>query len=402
MVQMVEKPEVIGRGLNRHSSLASVPKQCQVIEVNASLVPREPAKPGAMWKYQHVKLASLTRPTERPGPGMVLIEVLVVGICGSDVHALQQDAKGYSRFSGPASGWEFGQRFGHEVVGRVVACGKGVNIPLGTIVTADSVVACKTDGCQTCRSHLWNYCPSAYLIGFEAPGAFGEFVSLPAKCLHAIDNVIDGRGFEFGCRLSVLAEPLGVGLHAFDRADRMLEEDVERSALIHGGGMIGLAIAIRAKNRGYYPVIVSEPNPARAKRAQHFADYVFHPEDLECEALFNAYGVYGPAIVAEASGVVEIESAVSQVIRGGVVVTVARTGQRFCVESDLMITGGKVVMGARGHVGRVEAALNLLANPNFPAEQLISRELHGLDELHLALQHPDSFGDDTKVICRVA
>ncbi len=54
-------------------------------------------------------------PTPEPGPGEVLIKVIQVGVCGTDLHIHHG---------------EFGARFplipGHEMVGTVAALGEGV------------------------------------------------------------------------------------------------------------------------------------------------------------------------------------------------------------------------------------------------------------------------------------
>ncbi len=374
------------------------------VEIHADIVPRQPDRPGAMGKYLNPHVVLTEREVPVLLPGMVLVEVWFVGVCGSDLHALQTDAQGYSMFSGPSDCWEHGLQLGHEFVGRVVARGPGVKIAIGTIVTADSLVPCRQSECGTCEKENFNYCPNAYLIGLEAHGAFGELACVPASALHPIDVVLDSLGFEEGCRAAVVAEPLAVGLHAFGSADSCVRHArrSRRSALIHGGGMIGVAIGIAAREHGYSPVVISEPNQARAERAKLFMEYVVHPDELEeIEFWMNAFGKFGPTVVAEASGVVDIATAAEQVEIGGAVVGVARTGQNCCVASDLMMTEGKTITWARGHVGYLPKALSLLARHDLALSELISRDLHGLDQLHVALQKPELFADDTKVVCEI-
>jgi threonine dehydrogenase-like Zn-dependent dehydrogenase len=73
------------------------------------------------------------------GPGDVLIEVLVTGICGSDLH-------GYTGQNGRRVP---GQIMGHETVGRVAAVGPGVHdVEVGVLVTVNPVVVPEEDAVE--------------------------------------------------------------------------------------------------------------------------------------------------------------------------------------------------------------------------------------------------------------
>lgn len=78
-------------------------------------------------------------PTPEPGPGEVLLRVLVAGVCGTDLHIHEG---------------EFGPTYpltpGHEVVGEVAALGAGVEgLPIGTRVAFDNTASCGR--CIECR-----------------------------------------------------------------------------------------------------------------------------------------------------------------------------------------------------------------------------------------------------------
>ncbi len=372
----------------------------QAIVLTAQSEPR-PGVPGAATLFKNPVVSMQELVLSVPAAGMVLVRILRVAVCGSDVHSVQTDADGRPLFSGPAANWDRGIVFGHEFVGRVVSCGAGVSLPPGILVTGDSLVPCRKNECITCEDGRFNICPSGYLIGLETDGVFAEYATLPAKSLHRIDGLIERRGVEAGIRLAVLAEPLGVALNALCDADQRLRR-WERTILIYGGGPIGILTAVAAKYRGYYPVVVLEPNPIRAKIAERYADYVHHPDDVCCDFLTNAFGVDGPTCVFDAAGGINFDDVMQLVAPAGEIVTVARTGQSIGFRSDVVITGGKSIIGARGHVGFVPRALRVLADPRFDLSFLITRELRNLDELLDALQEPEMFANELKVACDVS
>src|SRR3954447_22177963 len=82
----------------------------------------------------------------RPGPGHVLLETVACGICGSDLHCRHHAASfvAAARRSGlPIFDFDPTRDLvmGHELSGRVVACGEGVDdLAPGTLVAAHPIV----------------------------------------------------------------------------------------------------------------------------------------------------------------------------------------------------------------------------------------------------------------------
>ncbi len=376
--------------------------QNRCLKIYADRCPRD-GFPGPMGIYKSLRLDVGRYELDRPGNGEVLCRVRKVAVCGSDLHAVLADGAGYSSFSGPAAGWERGLTLGHEFVGQIVARGEGVDLPLGQLVTADSVLPCRRYDCPTCRSGLLNYCPQVELVGLQRDGAFAEYVTIPATAVYSIEPLIDRYGFEKAVRLGTLAEPFGVALNAVADATHHARYGACTSpnALIVGGGPIGVLMAIAFRAHGYGPVVVLEPNPIRAQIARAFADYVYDPEDYCCEAYDNAFGGDGPTVVVEASGAVDLQQAVDYAAPGGVVVTVARTGRRVCIDADMLISLGKCVLGARGHVGHVPQAISLIAESKLDFDRLITAKLSGLDALQAYLSQPAAWADQMKVVCNV-
>jgi 2-desacetyl-2-hydroxyethyl bacteriochlorophyllide A dehydrogenase len=116
--------------------------------------------------------------TPHPGPGEVVVRVGAAGICGSDLEVLDgRRPQPYVRY--PIIP-------GHEWAGTVEAVGPGVeSVDLGTPVVAEGFRAC--GNCARCREGRTNLCAADYAeTGFTHPGAFADFVSVPAELVHPL------------------------------------------------------------------------------------------------------------------------------------------------------------------------------------------------------------------------
>jgi (R,R)-butanediol dehydrogenase/meso-butanediol dehydrogenase/diacetyl reductase len=338
------------------------------------------------------------KPAVGPGGGEVLIEVLAASVCGSDVHAVEMDGEGYSKFSGPAEGWDEGLRLGHEYVGRVLEHGPGVSQPeIGTLVTGDSVISCGT--CHTCKTGRPNYCREAYLIGFQQDGIFGRCACVPARSVYPIDKVIDRYGQVEGIRVATQCEPIGCSLHAFDQGRRRTREE-NPSVLVLGAGPIGTYIAVHAALEGCSPVVVLEPSAFRASIARQYVDMALDPDEYDSNVARDVFGA-GPSLIFEACGEVDLEEVFGQLGPGGTLVTVARTGQQAHLPADTLVSNGTGIVGCRGHVGFVPKAIDLLALGRVDPFPFITKTLGGLEELVVQLRHPAEVQDEFKVVCAI-
>lgn len=171
-----------------------------------------------------------------------LIRIEAVGICGSDMHAyLGHDA----RRPAPLI-------LGHEAAGVIVGGSAD-----GARVTINPLVHCKT--CPACRAGRENICPDRQIISMPPrEGAFAQFISMPEDNLVQVPAAVP---LDKAC----LAEPLAVSWHAARLALEALHLDMERRALVIGGGAIGVAAALALKAMGVGDVTLVEPNAERAR-----------------------------------------------------------------------------------------------------------------------------------------
>lgn len=177
-----------------------------------------------------------------------LIRIAQVGICGSDMHAyLGHD----DRRPAPLI-------LGHEAAGVIEGGPRE-----GHRVTINPLVTCGT--CPACRQGRDNLCPTRQIISMPPrEGGFAELVAMPETNLITVPDDIP-------LAQAALAEPIACGWHTVRLALEALN-GTRDTALVLGGGAIGLGAALSLKAQGVSDVTVVEPNPARrAHLVEHCA-----------------------------------------------------------------------------------------------------------------------------------
>jgi 2-desacetyl-2-hydroxyethyl bacteriochlorophyllide A dehydrogenase len=227
--------------------------------------------------------------------GEVILRIDAVGICGSDMHAWH----GHDPRRLP------GLVLGHELAGTVVDSAMGQVKP-GTRVTANPLITCGT--CEYCLQGRNNLCANRTMVGMTRPGAYAEFMSIPASSL--IDIPQDMSALQ-----AALAEPAATALHAINLIARALIRPLpECRVLVIGGGAIGMLSALLLRSYGCNDVTMAEVNPLRRASAERYAQCAtFDP--LQGSAAQDAFEVVIDAVGAVATR----KAALAAVKPGGVV-----------------------------------------------------------------------------------
>ncbi|MGI6878049.1 zinc-binding dehydrogenase [Microbacterium sp. gxy059] len=239
-------------------------------------------------------------PAPAPGPGEVRLRVDYVGICGSDLHYFFEGANGEYVVREPLVP-------GHELSGRVDEDPSGRLAP-GTPVTVHPARFGTSEPGIEDAPHLW---PNGSYLGSASTwphtqGAMSELVVVREDMVRVLPEGLP-------VRRAVLAEPLGVALHAASRAGDLTGKTV----LVSGAGPIGLLAVAAARARGAAHVTASDLLEAPLRRAEALgADAVVRiGQDELPQGAFD--------VVLECSGApVAISAAVAAVRRRGVVVQV--------------------------------------------------------------------------------
>ncbi|MQY10300.1 2-deoxy-scyllo-inosamine dehydrogenase [Streptomyces sp. RB5] len=190
-------------------------------------------------------------PLAAPGPGEVRVRVRAAGICGSDREVYDGTR--------PAPYVRYPVTPGHEWAGTVDATGAGVDPGLaGRTVVAEGFVSCRT--CERCRAGETSLCTAPYdETGFTRPGAFAEYVYVPARLLHVLPDDADPRA-------AALLEPAAVIAAAVLTAR---PRPAERIAVV-GGGTLGLLAVQLLAAHSPAALLLVEPRGERARQARGF------------------------------------------------------------------------------------------------------------------------------------
>lgn len=242
-------------------------------------------------------------PSPQVGAGEVLVRVMRIGVCGSDVHV----NKGLHPFT------SYPVVQGHEWSGVVEAVGDGVDgIAVGQKVTATPQIVCGE--CRPCRRGDYNICDSLKVQGFQAPGCAQElFVTQAEKIVPLPDDFT----FEQGA----LVEPVAVAVHCSGRAGDLDGKNVA----VTGGGPIGNLVAQLCRSRGAN-VLLTDVSDYRLEVARqcNIEQTSNAREESLAEASRRVFGPEGFDVALECAGVqAALDAVVDTVQKGGLIVAVA-------------------------------------------------------------------------------
>jgi len=182
------------------------------------------------------------------GNNDVLIQVRRTAICGTDIHIYQWDDWARKTIPVPMA-------VGHEFYGQIVAIGSDVRgFAIGDRVSAEGHITCGV--CRNCRAGRRHLCANTEGVGVNRPGAFAEFIAVPAFNVFKLPSAISDD-------LASILDPLGNAVHtalAFD----VVGEDV----LITGAGPIGIMAVAIVRFCGARHVVITDVNDYRLSLAK--------------------------------------------------------------------------------------------------------------------------------------
>jgi threonine 3-dehydrogenase len=179
------------------------------------------------------------------GHNDVLIKINRTAICGTDIHIFKWDDWAQATIPVPlAVGHEFSGEMGIEVRGLAV----------GDRVSAEGHITCGV--CRNCRAGRRHLCMNTAGVGVNRPGAFAEYLSVPAFNVFKLPDVI-------GDDMASILDPLGNATHTALSFD-LVGEDV----LITGAGPIGIMAVAIAKYAGARHVVITDVNDYRLDLAR--------------------------------------------------------------------------------------------------------------------------------------
>ncbi len=327
-----------------------------------------------------------------PGPGQVLLEVSRANVCGSELHI----------WRGHHPTVKMGSVLGHEMLGRVLALGDGVETdyagePLrrGDRVVCPYFITCRK--CPACGAGRFNLCANCYRHWSQSAdtpphfhGAFGtHYYVYPDQYLYKVpEGVPDGAAASANCALSEL-------LFGLDQAGLTSGEQV----VVQGAVGLGLCALAVARARGARTIVI-DGVPRRLELAQRFgADLVidlreYETPDRRAARVQALTGGLGADVAVEVTGVPAAFAESIHLVRpGGRVVEVGNISPGHTTPFDpgtLTRRGVQIIGTIRYHPWYLKRALDFLVatRERVPFEALLDAE-YPLRDVNKALQDSD-------------
>ncbi len=215
----------------------------------------------------------------------IIVKVGHAGICGSELSGYL----GHNALRVPPL------IMGHEFAGEIAAMGPLVptfcpDLTIGALVTVNPLWYC--GDCPSCAAGLNQLCANRRLLGAHRPGAFAEFISVPAKLAYALPDGMDTR-------IGALTEPVGCAVRIAELAGDVADAD----CLIIGAGPIGLLSLQMLRYNGAARVFVAEIDAARLEMAAALGGIPIQPRAEDTvEAVKQATAAAGVAVSVDAVG----------------------------------------------------------------------------------------------------
>jgi len=167
-------------------------------------------------------LRAIEREVPSPGTSQLLLRVQVCGVCRTDLHTVDGELAPAALPRVP----------GHEVVGRVVACGEGcARFAPGTRVGVPWLQS-TCGACAYCSSERENLCPSAAFTGLTVDGGYAEFMlASESFCFALPERYSDEQAAPLLCAgligwraLAMAGDARTLGLYGFGAAGHLIAQ----------------------------------------------------------------------------------------------------------------------------------------------------------------------------------
>src|SRR2546421_2753587 len=189
------------------------------------------------------------------GPGEVLLEPLMCGICGPALHESTDGPIVTPARPHPLTGAGLPQILGHEFAATVAVTGPGVShVKPGDLCTVMPLIGCGR--CPECLRGLGHLCRTMACTGLSS--AWGGLADLAIVSAGQVVPVPES----LTPRQAALIEPTAVAAYGVDRG--LLQPG--QTVLITGAGPIGSLATLYALAGGARRGGLSEPDPARRAR----------------------------------------------------------------------------------------------------------------------------------------
>lgn len=310
-------------------------------------------------------------PVKKMGPEDVLVKVMAVGICGSDVEYYD---------TGRIANWVVKKPLilGHESTGIILATGNKVTkFKKGDRVAMEPGIPCGK--CKYCREGKYNLCPyMAFMATPPYDGDLTNYIVWPANFTYKIP---DDMSFEVGS----LSEPLSVTTHA----SQVLDIQPGSTVFISGAGPVGLLGVLVTKYFGADKIIISDMEQSRLDVAKKLgADFTINAGKFDVNKEIDNYtNKEGADYALEVSANAHAEGiALHALARGGKIAYIGQPAEKAIpLDIDYMSDHETKVYGILRYENTYPLAIKVLHH-NLQKANLLLTDFYKLDQTKAAME----------------
>ncbi len=243
-------------------------------------------------------------PVPEIGEKEVLVKIMRIGVCGSDIHV----------YHGKHPFTSYPVTQGHEVSGEIVKIGGSVeNLREGQKVTIEPQVYCGK--CHPCRHGKYNLCEELKVMGFQTTGTASEYFAVDAS---KVTLLPEDMSYDEGAMI----EPLAVAVHGVKQVGNVSGMNIA----VIGAGPIGNLVAQTAKGMGAARVMITDVSDWRLEKAKECGiDVCVNTRNKNFgEALVETFGPDKADVIYDCAGNnTTMGQAIQYARKGSVIVLVA-------------------------------------------------------------------------------
>jgi len=286
------------------------------------------------------------------GDDDVLLEVVNVGVCGSDLHQWTAD------HSWPVN---YPVVLGHEFGGHIAAVGKNVSVwKEGDRVVSETAAIINPNSPMS-KTGLYNLDPDRKGFGYGVNGAMTRYVRVPARCLHKVPAQLS---FEEAC----LTEPCCVAYNSVAVNSSVKPGD---RVIVIGPGTIGILCAAVARICGAEVAVVGlESDKLRLDIAKQYGCETIIGDATEWAK--NRDGLGADLIVDAAGASITLKMALQWVRPNGQITKVGWGPQPLGFSLDPLVQKNVTLKGSFSHNWPIwERVIALLASGSLNVKPII-------------------------------
>lgn len=303
--------------------------------------------------FDHLEIADVA--SGPPQPDEVRVRVAACGLCGSELETFKNRSP---RRPPPLV-------MGHEFCGTIAETGATVrDWKVGAKVVSNSLVPCGR--CRRCQRGDTHLCADRQIFGMHRPGAFAEFVNVPARCLIPWPDGLPAEA-------AALAEPLANGIHVVNLTRHLPAATV----LVIGAGPIGLFCQQAMQVLRGARVFVADLSPERLAAAKKLgAARTINPRIEDAAALLREVTAgEGADLTVDAVGSASTKKTSLDALRpGGAAVWIGLHENTVTLDSYSITLPEKQVLGTyAAKLDELQQALDLMASGQVDAHSWTKR-----------------------------